>query len=112
MLGILDYEDFKEILEIPLIVEPNFSFNCYIKDYNFNFNIRTLTNEKTMIEVLLDNSKILTQNADVNQTGVNLNYFSDFKDGVFFFYRKPNILKQNLNFLDFGTNLRLMYGSF
>lgn len=112
MLGILDYDVFEDIFEIPLIVEPNYGFNCYIKDFNFSFDIRTMLSNRTEIQILLDNSKILTQNADVNQTGINLNYFSDFKDGVFFFYRKPNILKQNLNFEDFGTNLRLMYGSF
>lgn len=111
ILGDLNIDTFKRIYEIELTQEPNQSFDVFIDDYSFKFDIRTYAQNQTRISVSLDN-EILINNAPVNTSGVNLNYFSNFKSGAFFFLQNKNEIIENANFENFGNGLKLYYGIF
>ena len=105
----IDLNNFSNIYEIELTTEPNQSFNVYLQDYNFKIDIRTFVGEQTRITIRLDD-EIIVNNAPVNIPLINLNYFSNFDKGVFFFTQDKSF--NNANFENFGNGLRLYYGNF
>ena len=82
----IDFNQLKNIYKIDLAVEPNQSFDLYIQDYIFQVELRTFTDERTIIKIIYDNKIVNDGSSDL--LNVNLNYFSDFKAGVFFFCKE------------------------
>ena len=77
-------DEFSNIYEIPLLKEPNQSFDIYVNNTSFNFDLKTTTDEQTFISIW-QGRNIITEGANVSNTAVNLAYFSNHSDGVFFF---------------------------
>ena len=73
--------------------------------------MRTNTDENTFLSIW-NNKGLIATGTPVSNTAVNLAYFSDFQKGAFFFLYNKNALIDKFNFLQFGDNLRLYYGSF
>lgn len=110
-LIINDIDIFSSLYKIELSNYPNQIFDFFLDDYNFIVEIRTYVQNQTRINVTLNN-EILVNNSPVNISNINLNYFSNFKKGAFFFLQNPNIKMENLNFNNFGNGLDLYYGNF
>lgn len=108
----IDIEKFKNIIEIPLTAEPNYTFDVFLEDDNYNIEFRTFGSE-TRISIWL-NDFVLCSYGSINIYEFNLTLFSKFQKGAFFFLKNKTIKEtKNLNFLDFGKGkIRLFYGSF
>lgn len=102
---------FKNIYEIELTQEPNQSFNVDIEDNVFTIEIETFINKNTFLSVILDNNYIIRY-AGVNYYNLNLNFYSEFEHGAFFFFKNSLNFSNFSNFSNFGKDLRLYYGSF
>lgn len=112
ILDITDLSVFTELNEIPLEVNPNYSFNVFMGDKDFTITMRTYTTDATRLTVEVDGERII-DNAPICFYQKNLNYFSNFKDGAFFFLRNNSLSNTEPNFNNFLENdLRLFYGSF
>lgn len=111
ILGNIDINTFTNIYEIELSQEPNQSFDMYLGDDSFKFDIRTYAGNQTRINIKA-NDEVIVNYAPVNTAMVNLNYFSNFKKGAFFFWQNANKIIENPNFENFGNGLKLYYGSF
>lgn len=111
MIQIENLDVFADISEITLQPNPNYEFDTFIGDTDFQFTIKTFANKDTRITITQDND-IICLNAPINIFNTNLCYFGDYDKGVFFFVRNPQITSA-VTYKDFGTdNLRLIYGSF
>ena len=106
----IDLEKLTTIIEIPLDPEPNYTFDTFINDKTFNIMFRTFVDEyQTRITISVDNI-VIVDNAPINIYQYNLNYFSDYIQGSFFFLRN-NAMTDEPTFLSLGNNnLRLFYG--
>ena len=104
-------DEFAALFEIPLLKEPNQRFDIYLDGESFILELRTNTDENTFLSIW-NNKELITTGTPVSNTAVNLAYFSDFQKGAFFFLYNKNALIDKFNFLQFGDNLRLYYGSF
>ena len=104
-------DEFAALFEIPLLKEPNQRFDIYLDGESFILELRTNTNENTFLSIW-NNKGLIATGTPVSNTAVNLAYFSDFQKGAFFFLYNKNALIDKFNFLQFGDNLRLYYGSF
>ena len=104
-------DEFAALFEIPLLKEPNQRFDIYLDGESFILELRTNTDENTFLSIW-NNKGLITTGTPVSNTAVNLAYFSDFEKGAFFFLYNKNALIDKFNFLQFGDNLRLYYGSF
>ncbi|WP_291952714.1 hypothetical protein [Campylobacter sp.] len=111
MLIIENIDIFKTLYEIELKAEPNHNFDVFIENNNFIIDIRTFIQKQTRINIKLNN-EIITQQAPVNISNINLNFYSSFKKGAFFFIANYHKKTNNLNFENFNNDLRLYYGSF
>ena len=116
LLAIQDIEsiylyEFSALFEIPLLKEPNQRFDIYLDGESFILELRTNTDENTFLSIW-NNKGLIATGTPVSNTAVNLAYFSDFQKGAFFFLYNKNALIDKFNFLQFGDNLRLYYGSF
>ena len=80
----IDFHKLKNIYKIDLSIEPNQSFDLYIGDYIFQIELRTYTDERTIINIKY-NDELIVKDGSSSLLNVNLNYFSSFKNGVFFF---------------------------
>ena len=111
ILEINDFDIFTNLYEIPLEVNPNYYFDVFIDDTDFKITIRTFMNNETRISIEVDNV-LIVDNAPICFYQKNLNFYSDFKKGAFFFARNQTKTNEP-NFNDFeSNNLRLYYGSF
>ena len=104
-------DEFAALFEIPLLKEPNQRFDIYLDGESFILELRTNTDENTFLSIW-NNKGLIATGTPVSNTAVNLAYFSDFQKGAFFFLYNKNVLIDKFNFLQFGDNLRLYYGSF
>lgn len=104
-------DEFTALFEIPLLKEPNQRFDIYLDGESFILELRTNTDENTFLSIW-NNKGLIATGTPVSNTAVNLAYFSDFQKGAFFFLYNKNVLIDKFNFLQFGDNLRLYYGSF
>ena len=104
-------DEFAALFEIPLLKEPNQRFDIYLDGESFILELRTNTDENTFLSIW-NNKGLIATGTPVSNTAVNLAYFSDFEKGAFFFLYNKNALIDKFNFLQFGDNLRLYYGSF
>ena len=104
-------DEFAALFEIPLLKEPNQRFDIYLDGESFILELRTNTDENTFLSIW-NNKGLIATGMPVSNTAVNLAYFSDFQKGAFFFLYNKNALIDKFNFLQFGDNLRLYYGSF
>ena len=104
-------DEFAALFEIPLLKEPNQRFDIYLDGESFILELRTNTDENTFLSIW-NNKGLIATGTPVSNTAVNLAYFSDFQKGAFFFLYNKNALIDKFNFLQFGDNLRLYYGSF
>lgn len=104
-------DEFAALFEIPLLKEPNQRFDIYLDGESFILELRTNTDENTFLSIW-NNKGLIATGTPVSNTAVNLAYFSDFQKGAFFFLYNKNALINKFNFLQFGDNLRLYYGSF
>lgn len=109
ILRIDNLDIFKKIYKIDITAEPNQSFDCYINDNSFSFNIVTFSNNDTRISIKRG-YEILANNASIF-FNLNLIYFSKFKDGAFFFTANESIKETKLNFENFNNGVRFYYGS-
>lgn len=110
ILRIDNLDIFKKIYEINIAAEPNQSFDCYINDNSFSFDIVTFLNNDTRISIKRGD-EVLARNASIF-FNLNLIYFSKFKGGAFFFIANENIKETKLNFENFNNGVRFYYGSF
>lgn len=110
ILRIDNLDIFKKIYEINITAEPNQSFDCYINDNSFSFDIVTFSNNDTRISIKRGD-EVLANNASIF-FNLNLTYFSKFKGGAFFFIANKNIKETKLNFENFNNGVRFYYGSF
>lgn len=103
---IKDLNMFKNIYEIPLLNNPNYAFSTTLNNYIFNINIRTFQ-YGTRISIEANNNPIVI-NGNL-KAFLNLNYFSNFTDGIFFFY--TNYFNLNFNYQNLNNELKLNYGT-
>lgn len=111
MIQIENLDDFVDISEITLQPNPNYEFDTFIGDTDFQFTIKTFANGNTRVTIVQDDEAICL-NAPISLFNTNLCFFSDYDKGVFFFVRNQQ-MTSDVTYEDFGTdNLRLLYGSF
>ena len=106
----INFNKLKDIYKIDLSVEPNQSFDLYIADYIFQVELRTFTDERTIIKIIYDD-KIIVNDGSSDLLNVNLNFFSDFKAGAFFFAKNNDKYLEKYNFLSFYKGVGLYYGT-
>lgn len=106
----IDFNQLKNIYKIDLSVEPNQSFDLYIGDYIFQIELRTYTDERTIINIKY-NDELIVKDGSSSLLNVNLNYFSSFKNGVFFFAKNNDKYLEKYNFLSFDKGVGLYYGT-
>ena len=105
----IDFHKLKNIYKIDLSVEPNQSFDLYISDYIFQIELRTYTDERTIINIKY-NDELIVKDGSSSLLNVNLNYFSSFKNGVFFFAKNNDKILEKYNFTSFDKGVELYYG--
>ena len=105
----IDFNQLKNIYKIDLSVEPNQSFDLYIGDYIFQVELRTYTDERTIINIKY-NDELIVKDGSSSLLNVNLNYFSSFKNGVFFFAKNNDKILEKYNFTSFDKGVGLYYG--
>lgn len=105
----IEFNKLKNIYKIDLNLEPNQSFDIYIGDYIFQIELRTYTDERTIINIKY-NDELIVKDGSSSLLNVNLNYFSSFKNGVFFFAKNNDKLLEKYNFTSFDKGVGLYYG--
>lgn len=111
MIQITNLNDFIDISEIALQPNPNYEFDTFIGDTDFQFSIQTFVNNDTRITIT-QNDEIICLNAPISLFNTNLCFFSNYDKGAFFFVRNQQMTNP-VSYLDFGTDdLRLLYGNF
>lgn len=105
----INFNQLKNIYKIDLSVEPNQSFDIYIGDYIFQIELRTFTDERTIINIKY-NDELIVKDGSSSLLNVNLNYFSTFKNGVFFFAKNNDKILEKYNFTSFDKGVGLYYG--
>ena len=105
----IDFHKLKNIYKIDLSIEPNQSFDLYIGDYIFQIELRTYTDERTIINIKY-NDELIVKDGSSSLLNVNLNYFSSFKNGVFFFAKNNDKILEKYNFTSFDKGVGLYYG--
>ena len=105
----IDFHKLKNIYKIELSIEPNQSFDLYIGDYIFEVELRTYTDERTIINIKY-NDELIVKDGSSSLLNVNLNYFSSFKNGVFFFAKNNDKILEKYNFESFDKGVGLYYG--
>lgn len=105
----IDFHKLKNIYKIDLSIEPNQSFDLYISDYIFQIELRTYTDERTIINIKY-NDELIVKDGSSSLLNVNLNYFSSFKNGVFFFAKNNDKILEKYNFTSFDKGVGLYYG--
>ena len=105
----INFNQLKNIYKIDLNLEPNQSFDLYIGDYIFQIELRTYTDERTIINIKY-NDELIVKDGSSSLLNVNLNYFSDFKNGVFFFAKNNDKILEKYNFTSFDKGVGLYYG--
>lgn len=106
----IDFHKLKNIYKIDLSIEPNQSFDLYISDYIFQIELRTFTDERTIINIKY-NDELIVKDGSSSLLNVNLNYFSSFKNGVFFFAKNNDKILEKYNFTSFDKGVGLYYGN-
>lgn len=107
----IDLDLLKNIFEIPLSKEPNYTFDSFIEDRTFTFQIRTFVNNETRISILQDGISIVNY-SPINIYQKNIAFYSATNNQVFFFLRNSSMTGEP-TFENFGENdLRLFYGNF
>ena len=106
----VDFSKLKDIYKVDLAVEPNQSFDLYIQNYIFQVELRTFTDDRTIIKIIYDN-KVIVNDGSSDLLNVNLNFFSNFKAGVFFFAKNNDKYLEKYNFLSFDKGVGLYYGT-
>lgn len=105
----INFNQLKNIYKIDLNLEPNQSFDTYIGDYIFQIELRTYTDERTIINIKY-NDELIVKDGSSSLLNVNLNYFSSFKNGVFFFAKNNDKILEKYNFTSFDKGVGLYYG--
>ena len=105
----INFNQLKNIYKIDLNLEPNQSFDLYIGDYIFQIELRTYTDERTIINIKY-NDELIVKDGSSSLLNVNLNYFSSFKNGVFFFAKNNDKILEKYNFESFDKGVGLYYG--
>lgn len=105
----IDFHKLKNIYKIDLSIEPNQNFDLYIGDYIFQVELRTYTDERTIINIKY-NDELIVKDGSSSLLNVNLNYFSSFKNGVFFFAKNNDKILEKYNFTSFDKGVGLYYG--
>lgn len=105
----INFNQLKNIYKIDLNLEPNQSFDLYIGDYIFQVELRTYTDERTIINIKY-NDELIVKDGSSSLLNVNLNYFSTFKSGVFFFAKNNDKILEKYNFTSFDKGVGLYYG--
>ena len=105
----IDFHKLKNIYKIDLSIEPNESVDLYISDYIFQIELRTYTDERTIINIKY-NDELIVKDGSSSLLNVNLNYFSSFKNGVFFFAKNNDKILEKYNFTSFDKGVGLYYG--
>ena len=105
----IDFHKLKNIYKIDLSIEPNQSFDLYISDYIFQIELRTYTDERTIINIKY-NDELIVKDGSSSLLNVNLNYFSSFKNGVFFFAKNNDKILEKYNFTSFDKGVGFYYG--
>lgn len=111
---LVNLDDFKEIYEIPIFAIPQQTFDIYLNNVNFRIGLRTYLNNETRLTIYENNELIIN---DAPSTYDMINFceaLNIHKKGAFFFFRNPRkiITENEINYLLFGTDKRLFYGSF
>ena len=105
----INFNQLKNIYKTDLNLEPNQSFDIYIGDYIFQIELRTYTDERTIINIKY-NDELIVKDGSSSLLNVNLNYFSSFKNGVFFFAKNNDKILEKYNFTSFDKGVGLYYG--
>ena len=105
----INFNQLKNIYKIDLNLEPNQSFDIYVGDYIFQIELRTYTDERTIINIKY-NDELIVKDGSSSLLNVNLNYFSSFKNGVFFFAKNNDKTLETYNFTSFDKGVGLYYG--
>ena len=107
----IDISRLNTIIEIPLDIDPNYTFDIMLEDESYQIEIRTFMSNDTRISIFNNNEAIAIL-APVSIYGKNLAHYSNLENKVFFFLRNDK-KREEPNFLNFNqTDLRLFYGSF
>lgn len=98
---------FASIYEIKTIAQPNQTFDVYINDTLFDFEVKTYESGRSTITIF-KNGILLCDEAHFNVC-LNLFYFKSDSEAFFFL---PTQKLESYNWQNLGKELRLFYGSF
>lgn len=100
--------NYEKFYEIPITAEPNTNFDCTVDGEGFSFEVRTNIADNTLINILKD-GEVIASNAPISILKKNLNAFSTYTKGAFFFFGND---LQNPTYENLGNEIRLGYVSF
>lgn len=98
---------FSSLHEIKTIAQPNQTFDVYINDTLFDFEVRTYESGRSTITIF-KNGILLCDEAHFSVC-LNLFYFKSDSEAFFFL---PKQKLESYNWQNLGKELRLFYGSF
>lgn len=98
---------FASIYEIKTIAQPNQTFDVYINDTLFDFEVKTYESGRSTITIF-KNGILLCDEAHFSVC-LNLFYFKSDSEAFFFL---PTQKLESYNWQNLGKELRLFYGSF
>lgn len=106
---LVNFNNIDNVAEIPLDNTPNIEFDIGIGEREYKIEIRTLADNNTYITIKNDD-KTLCNMANI-KLWVDLIYFSQLDNVVFFFMPNDDSIKDNYNYSDFNNNIRLYYAT-
>lgn len=98
---------FKSLYEIKTIAQPNQTFDVYMNDTLFDFEVKTYESGRSTITIF-KNGILLCDEAHFSVC-LNLFYFKSDSEAFFFL---PTQKLESYNWQNLGKELRLFYGSF
>lgn len=98
---------FKSLYEIKTVAQPNQTFDVYINDTLFDFEVKTYESGRSTITIF-KNGILLCDEAHFSVC-LNLFYFKSDSEAFFFL---PTQKLESYNWQNLGKELRLFYGSF
>lgn len=98
---------FASLHEIKTVAQPNQTFDVYINDTLFDFEVKTYESGRSTITIF-KNGILLCDEAHFNVC-LNLFYFKSDSEAFFFL---PTQKLESYNWQNLGKELRLFYGSF
>ena len=101
---------FSKLYEIEITAEPQQEFSFTIDEITFDCEIQTFASGESRMNISID-GKLAINYAPINVIMTNLLFYSEIEKGALFFASDADNIS-DLSYKDFGSRLRLFYGSF